>query len=320
VETADTDSNVLFFATSPYGNIDAIVENDGRTLYFYLQGDRSIFGTRACWVRNLVEGPMLFNREDLQRGMAPILPRTHLMNPRPAQPPKAEDLSVVWFPEGNGAALVEQDAILAVIPPWSGVDGFHGYARECAAENEIVWPMPPNGVLEARVDFARSFWNDWTEGQLFQREQPRLIEYLTKRFGTNHRYFAIDGGNFPTRGLGVFDDGDQTVVATVGMSLCPMPNVEMYVEDSRQVRRIELAIRLPVPHSHPLVESAARRMSSLAAMPWHAWTWFGDQHTCDWTVQPGFTKARMLADPDTAADPITMIHGDPVRLLWLVPE
>ena len=43
----------LLFETSPYGNLDAIAQHDGRVLYLYLSGDDT-FGTRACWVRNLV--------------------------------------------------------------------------------------------------------------------------------------------------------------------------------------------------------------------------------------------------------------------------
>ena len=39
---------------SPHGNAMAVVEHDGRSVFFYLFGDKeSGWGMKTCWVRNL---------------------------------------------------------------------------------------------------------------------------------------------------------------------------------------------------------------------------------------------------------------------------
>jgi len=83
LETRETNS--ILFQTSPYGNLDAIVEHDGRAVYFYLSaGQRpdNRFGMRACWVRNLELGPHVINQEDMEAGIAPMLPRYDCADPQ----------------------------------------------------------------------------------------------------------------------------------------------------------------------------------------------------------------------------------------------
>jgi hypothetical protein len=174
--------------------------------------------------------------------------------------------------------------------------------------------------LANRVRFASSFWLDWTEGQLFQRRQPEILQYFENRFGPNRKYFAIDGGEFPKRGLGVFEDASGTVIATIGMGLCPMPNVELYVEASKSARRVELATRVDASPDDPIVEAVAKSISSIARIPWTHWTWFGDRHTCEWNIGTGQKKVRMALDSVSATQPLAVIHDDPVFLLWLVPQ
>jgi len=132
-----TDSTeTILFETSPFGTLDGIVEHDGRVVYFYLNereneaGTESRFGTRACWVRNLERGPMVFNKADMAAGKSPLLPRNDCLDPTLLKLPESGELEIVWFEEGNGAALIETELenktrnTIAVIPPWSGVDGF----------------------------------------------------------------------------------------------------------------------------------------------------------------------------------------------------
>ena len=85
--------NGLLFETSPYGNIDAIVQHDGRAVYFYLNGVEP-FGTRACWVRNLQAGPLVLNEDEMQQGLPPMLPKTHCRNAAAQPIPVAEYLEI----------------------------------------------------------------------------------------------------------------------------------------------------------------------------------------------------------------------------------
>jgi hypothetical protein len=56
----------------------------------------------------------------MRDGSPPLLPRRYCKHPEGAALPAAEDLEIVWFEEGNGAALLERGEPLTVIPPWAG--------------------------------------------------------------------------------------------------------------------------------------------------------------------------------------------------------
>lgn len=318
----------LLFERSPFDNLDAIVEQDGRVVYLYLSGSEE-FGVRACWVRNLVPGPLALSQAELQQGLPPVLPRLHCHANQPGPVPQAEALRVVWFTEGNGVALFEGDALLAVIPPWSGTSGFHGYARDCASENEICWPMPEIGALQERIALAKQTWETWSTGTPFAQLQPLQLARYAERFGPSSKYFAIDGQKFPPRGLGVFRSESATTLATVGMSLLPQPNVEMAVEDARLKRRIELALRVPDRAGQPADEAELLRLAShlsgLASVPWKRWTWFGQQHTCEFDFSPErkqavFVRAESWLQSARADDwGLPPAFNEPASLLFVAP-
>ncbi|MEM9413103.1 MAG: suppressor of fused domain protein [Planctomycetota bacterium] len=318
----------LLFETSPYGSLDAIVQHDHRTIYFYLNGDES-FGTRACWVRNLVQGPYVINQDDLQSGTPPLLPRTHCRTSGPLPLPDPKDLHIVWFEEGNAAALFEKEQLIAVIPPWSGVDGFHGYALECVGESSIVWPLFQQESLLKRIHNAIQFWSQCgnESEHPFAQLQPKLLEAYNDRFGSEHTYYSLDGGNFPPRGAIAFDQTDELVILTVGMSFRPMPNVEMAVEQPAILRRIELGIRLPKKNSVGPIEPVLEQLSGLVAYPWIRQTWFGHGHTCqfdgfkDWFGSSFDTGQLITSQQLTVWKSLAMpeFRSDPIQLLWIVP-
>ncbi len=322
----------LLVQQSPYGNLDAVVEQDGRTVYFYLQGP-GLPQTRACWVANLQTGPLEFNTVDMQAGRAPLLPRLHCVDPAPGGVPAAEDLQVVWFEEGNGAALFEREKILAVIPPWSGLDGFHGYAANCASENMVCWPLPPDPNLNRRIEAAKSFWQRWTDDPPFRHYQPAALAALEKRFGQTENYFAIDGGNFPPRGLVLLkDETGLRHLVTIGMALCPQPAPVADELPPNYFPWIELALRVERETPDSLAEKMASRLSALAGLPWHRFVWLGAGHTCDFLAddpataragfenddlgRPGESAWSLPAVPQTSVGP-TMAHTP--KLLWVVP-
>lgn len=318
----------LLFESSPFGNLDAIVERDSRTVYFYLNGPEP-FGTRACWVRNLVPGPLALNPAELEAGLPPVLPRLHCHTNQPGSVPQSDQLHVVWFTEGNAAALFERDKLLAVIPPWSGMEGFHGYARDCASENEICWPLPDSPTLQERIARAASCWEAWRSGRPFLKLQPQQLLRYEQRFGPSDQYFAIDGEKFPPRGLGVFRDATAVTLATVGLSLTPQPNVELVVENPITQRRIELALRIPLIDGGLIegerLQRLAGQLSGLAAMPWRSWTWLGQQHTCEFPFdskrkQAVFVRSGSWSKLQTNSDwELPPAFDEPASLLFVVP-
>lgn len=50
-----------------------------------------------------------------------------------------DSLSIEWFEEGNAAALLSGDRIIAVIPNFSGYNGFHGYSIYAKGTGSFSW-------------------------------------------------------------------------------------------------------------------------------------------------------------------------------------
>ena len=336
--------DAILFETSPFGNIDAIVQHDGRVIYFYLNGHaidgQNKFGTRAVWVRNLEEAPYVLDEDEARAGIAPMLPKTCCKHSKPESMLDPDQLEIVWFEEGNGAALrlkqtdSTEAETLAVIPPWSGLEGFHGYAASCIAESPLCWPMPENPKLHQRIKAAADFWATCeSDDRPFATLQPKILAAYENAFTASQledadqgRYFSIDGGQFPPRGLVQFESAG--VIATVGLSLCAQPAVELFVDDPTNYRRIELAVRLTDDQmsDSELVESIIQQIGSLAAYPWRNLTWLGPGHTCGLKgIQPDSQLALLIPDAQRSAtiDQLSVsldnFRGDPVNLLWLVP-
>ena len=329
----------LLFETSPFGNLDAIVQHDNRSVYLYLNerpaaGQRRSYGTRACWVRNLAPGPMSFNQEAMASGVPPMLPRTQTVDRDGWPLPQSDDLSLIWLEEGNGVALLEghagdlspitPDQVLAVIPPWSGVDGFSGYASGCAVETPVAWPMPENPALLQRINDAHQYWLSFGENpDPFTQLQPQLLEIYQRFFVAAEppEYFSIDGGKFPPRGLVEYSCQDQVVWATIGMSICRQPMVEIQSQDPVSQRRIELCLQLPANKVDDARRERVRQLiSQLAGYPWQRFTWFGAGHTCGLTgVQAACSSAVLVPKVLPEGDPLFEFRGDPVNLLQLVP-
>jgi hypothetical protein len=319
-ESHDT-LQVLLYQTSPYGNLNAIVQSDGQTVYFYLHPDgaNKYFHPQACWVRNLELGPYVINSDDFIAGRQVSLPRTHTHSNQLGRLPAPEHLEVVWFEEGNGAALLEferegaeeqswpgglqflsasnrrlmKGRILAVIPPWAGQEGFRGYAAECAMDSPICWPLPKNPRLSQRIKHSAEFWSSFTNKPdpfLVLREQllasyPHLLADPAPQATLSdpaiaQQYYDIGGDKFPPRGLIEYRLDDRIVLLTVAMSLCPQPNVELAMPDASTMRRIELGVELPPDLSEEKLGHARTELARLAGYPWRNFRWFGAGHTC----------------------------------------
>ena len=289
----------------------------------------------------------MINQEDMAAGIAPMLPRYDCADPQLTRLPTADSLEVVWLEEGNGAALFElpvngsafqQPELIAVIPPWSGLDGFHGYAANCINETSVCWPMPDNPLLTQRIDAAREFWQSWggaapdAEGTSvgpspFAIQQPQVLANYRKRFGIDfgeEKYYAVQGDQFPPRGLLHHRTDHLEVIATAGMSVCPQPAVEMFVDDPANFRRIELALVLPRQKDLDSLKPVLEQLSGLSGYPWKELAWFRDGHTCGFKF--GEYSALLLLDDTIGsrlagvqADALPDFRGDAVKLLWMLP-
>lgn len=136
---------------NPYGTRRAALLVGGDNMYLYLSNlTRTGKGTdggaptiAAVWVANLGLAP-----DDLQPattgedGEPPVMGREGTAFPRGCPPPEGP-LELVWFEEGDGVAVLDNDGLLAVIPGWGGKDDFSGYARYCRDQTPVAWPLGP---------------------------------------------------------------------------------------------------------------------------------------------------------------------------------
>lgn len=315
-------ADILVDQDNPYGNIKAVVEVSGGACYLYLVGaPETGFGTRSVWVRNLAAAPEALDVEGMRRGEAPLNPRAHTRDPRGARAPRASDLRVVWLPEGNGAALYERESPIAIIPPWSGIDGFHGYASACVGDGPVAWEMPRDQALLERFRDAERYWAAWDDEELWGRASDELIERIESALGPHSNYYAIDGGEWPPKALLRIPHRDAIVLVTVGVSLLPQPNVELSTDDWRAFRRIELGAVLPRRWPDDAIKRFGAYLSAQSRLPWRSYTWLGPTHTipCDAWHDPRFTAALLLRDHPAAPrfQPGEQF-GDPVRVVWFL--
>jgi hypothetical protein len=314
---------------SPIGNVVAVVEQDTHTCYFYLYGDKAIeFGVKSCWVRNLAAAPAILDAAGMRAGVPPMLPRNFCKHPDDSAPLQSAALSVVWSEEGDAAALRENDEIIAIIPSWSGEDGFHGYARDCVGQSSLCWELgtPESNVQFSRYQKALEYWNSWSAGNgPWPDFKSRMMEAIECRVGKHSNYYAIDGGKWPPKAMLRIPDGDSVLLVTLGMSLRPQPRVELNYEDPAPYRRVELGISLNSSLPPEAINQIAKYMSGQTAYPWHFHTYLGSGHTL-----PADTFAEIsggmlpfaLLQSRPEFEPIIQLpqfRGDPVTLLWMHP-
>ncbi|EMG08110.1 hypothetical protein LEP1GSC151_3993 [Leptospira interrogans serovar Grippotyphosa str. LT2186] len=99
--TSFAEPKVIYQEANPYGTFTAYLEDDGRTVYLYLQAEQNPeFGIRSVWVCNRTEAPEKRSIEDLSNGLAPILLRTEVNESKPH--PALEEKDIYLFGRKKG--------------------------------------------------------------------------------------------------------------------------------------------------------------------------------------------------------------------------
>lgn len=314
---------VLLEDVGPNGNIQAVVEVDQDVCYFYLFGAQGTdFDMRSVWVRNLGRAPDSLDVARMRSGAPPRNPKAHCRHPNGLPPPCSDQLRVEWLPEGNGAALYEEGEILAIIPPWSGMNGFHGFARDSIGDGPVAWEIGTDNALIGRFRMAESYWRLWEDTNPWPSIRDSLLSCVEKTFGCHSNYYAIDGGKWPPKAIVRIPRIDSIVLVTIGVSVRPQPQVELSTEQPELIRRIELGVVLPARWPDQAVKRFASYLSGQSGLPWNNHSWLGTGHTipCDSWQNPKFTFA--LLQPTHSAAPTPKVEpqfGDPVNFLWFLP-
>lgn len=314
---------VIYEELSPHRNLQALVEEQEGAVYFYLwAGDDSSFGMRSCWVRNLIAAPEELDLNAVQEGRAPLLPREFCRHENGGAALDKDSLRVVFFEEGDAAALLESDSVLAVIPAWSGIDGFFGYARDCKGDSPLASELDENNPLLLRVRESDAFWLSWQEqgNQTWSKVQSGQINAYEHLFGRHQKYYAIDGGLWPPKALLQLETPDSLLLCTIGMSVRPQPRIEVDMGPDSPFRRIELGISLACTADDSRIIDFARFISMVSASPWQDLSWLGPGHTVACDFIEGYSAVLLLPEPDGAPQiDLPDYDGEPVQMLWMLP-
>lgn len=337
-------SRTLLSDTSPYGSRVLDVETDGVTTAAYLR--RSDGETAAaCWIANHKPAPQNVDLARLNAGLVPAMPAARTKHPNGRPVPVPGSLKVVWFEEGDGAALLEDGVPLCVVPGWADMDrGMPGYSRHAIGRTPFAYALDDEiEDLGPRIQQAEAFW-EWRRGPgAWEGFQQSLLGHLLGRLGPGGYYWhdvgsqwkGQDGKKADQPLVGVSERparGDRTfnVLSTVGMSCQRMPTVELYEENVGDHARIELAVATTLPS-----QRAGSVFPWLAQYPWRAVTAFESGDDVKWYHRPGtfplndggheWAGVLLLDNPNRLEGPPApdltdfSFGGDRVHWLWLVP-
>ncbi|NUR90973.1 MAG: suppressor of fused domain protein [Nonomuraea sp.] len=317
-------AEVVLTVGNPYGSRTLVVERDEDSSVAYLCAQNGqVHG--AVWLANHRPAPPVVDLARINAGLPPLMPRPNTRHPEGRRP--LGQLTALWFEEGDGVALYEDEDLLAVIPGWADMSrGMPGYARDAVGESPFAWALSEAlEGLEPRISNARSYWR-WRHGEgAWQSYQQFVMSHLDRTVGTAGRYWDASGERYPTVGITERPPSgtrDFTVLSTVGMSCQRMPTVEQWIDQPGAYGRIELAVSTK---EDP--REAALLLVWLAQYPWHSVTWLGHGHTAKWyhspstfPLGPRYSGVMMLAEvPDMPDMSGFVFGGEAVRWLWLVP-
>ncbi len=309
---------------SPVCDIQAIVEKTEKNYYFYfwVNPESEEAEIRSCWICNRVKAPADEQEALAVEGEAPCMPAEYVDHDPEGIDLDEDSLSIEWFEEGNAAALLSGDRIIAVIPNFSGYKGFHGYSIYARGTGSFAWELKKAYPrFEEEIKSSRKFWAYFDEEDYWGKVQDFHLETLDKFFGKEEKYYAIDGGEFPPKALVQGRKGNTLYAFTLGVSMIPMPNVDMTYDDYNDYRRMELGFACNERHEQ-LLKPFFSTMSWLAAFPWKDLTFFGHGHTIPFKNIKGIDYILFLNDRllDGIESPeYKDFMGEKINLLWLVP-
>ena len=337
----------LLWAEYPDGRYGAVVQSDGRAVYFAVQalfeGAAEERVIRWTWVRNLCPAPLMSRPpEDGESGL-PLVPDSYSKSPKGLSNLDLEKTKILWFEQGIGAALVEKGQVLAIIPPQPN-GGVAGYAADCRMACNVALPLEDDDLFLPLLPALVDYWRDWNQQNLWPEWQAGLLSAYQNAWGDHYELFATDSKAWPPLQIAKFELDGRLVLATLGMSIRCQPMVERELINFVEHQRIELAVELPLSLPIGEVPAAAAWLAGIARYPWHretcflpaqtlsvsptalAWASMADTDTTATAdsqgrqaAQPPTATCRLAPDPIAGANkvPLLAFRGTPVNLLWL---
>lgn len=320
----ESEPETILQSDSPVCQAQAFVEKSDSSYYFYiwLNYISNNPTMKVCWICNRKKAPQKLNVNSMGNGRAPMMPAQYVAHNPSGMELDESQLEIVWFEEGESAALLYCGELICVIPGWSGYKDFHGYSRFASGTGPYAWEL--KGALKTlteRVQKSRSFWK-YFDGNFWPQVQHEHLEALESFFGKHEKYYAIDGEKFPPKAYVCGSRNDISYGITAGVSMIPMPKIEqVFGDNSHSFRRIELGIAAVQQHSQ-LCQYMGGVISSLSAMPWKEITFLAHGHTVPFNNIKGFSALLFVNPkyiPGMEHPSYSGFMGEDINLLWIVP-
>lgn len=263
--------------SSPYGSGRLVIETDSAVSAAYLLDEHGAWRS-SLWLANHEAAPPDLDRERVDAGLLPPMPASRTRQPEGSARPRARSLEVMWFEEGDGAALLQDGSPMGVLPGWYGSEReCPGYSRDVTTRTPMAWPLDEiRDALPPRLARAREFWHAGRAG--WNSYQRAVLSHLDARMSARGHYWRIDRDLFPR--LGVVEHpptGDRpfSVASTVGMGYQRMPVPSGYAQPDGA--RIELAVA-----TRTVDESVVDALAWLGPYPWRRRRFLGSGHGVAW--------------------------------------
>jgi|GEM_PF-3336915 len=301
----------------------AVLEYSNDTVYLYSYPHDENLDMKSLWVANTKK--RLFSKgsikSDMDDGNPPYMPKEYCNGNAYIKDFKVkENWDLQWGLDQNSIAVLYKGNIVAIMPEWSGVNGFWGYSIGTLKETPIAWPLVSVNEQINRFNKEKVFLDSWSETKWISFQENLLSKYDNYLSGQS-RYFAADSGKWPPLGIHYCKASGSELIATVGMSILPMPLLGMHQENTADYRNIELAI---ICHNVEQAMPLASYLSGQATYPWHFGSHFAHGHTipCAELAEAGSKMSFMLIAENTSFLPnieIKPFDGTKVRLLYMIP-
>ncbi|MCL1994500.1 MAG: suppressor of fused domain protein [Spirochaetes bacterium] len=312
----------LIFSDSPLVEdlaAEVVAENDCCYLYVHKKNfaEKTLEVFTNCWIKNHVFVPDEYDPvDDMQDGLQPKVHTKHCDFKDDLQPLQEDDLEIVWGEEGRSVGLYNKGELICAIPYWTTEDA-PGYSKYSGQNDLPMFPFPltPALAMHERMQKAKTFWagdfqktwKDYSGGYLGELEE---------KFGKHTKYFAIDGGKFPTKALALFEKDGYKYAFTIGLGMFPQPT-----EQRSGVEAMPF-IELAFCYKNGLVfdeMKAFSNISSLAGIPWAYNTFFNHYHTAYFSINTEYNAAVFVCEQKAGIASLDFLKQQSINLLWIVP-
>ena len=314
------EQKTLIQSESPLCPAQAVCEQTENAVYFYI-----FYPTRdeenrlkRCWVCNCREAPDKLDAGD-KLSMMPKGTFNHAPEGIEVHPD-----GIIWFEDGDSAALLEKGQILAIIPPKYGLYDFPGFAKYAVGQNRYAWELDgqTKAYYDKKLREVDYFWRLTDQRKFWEGAQNFYLQTCEAFFGQHTGYYAIDENKFPMRAIIEGKKNGVTYGITGFLSNFPQPAIERYVQDAQKHRRIEFGFAAVDALADSVKIEAYNCFMALAKYIYADGTFFVHGHTNTWEGIPGchaflFINPRAIQGMESPA--YKDYNGDPINLLWAVP-